>query len=154
MKYLALLLLACSVAFGQSAPQNIYAAGVSYNGSATPHVAGTALYARGLTDGTYMVTVFDALPISKAPFTVQTQVGVGIAQKLFTVAGLPVYSPNSVNIAFNGTNTGWAWNTGFATRFAAKKGSKWYLMPTVRVNHSSVSSGSGYQPIIGLLVSR
>jgi hypothetical protein len=57
----ALLALGVS-AFGQE-PTNLYAAGVSYNNSATPEIAGSALYAHSLgTSGTYAFTVVDALP--------------------------------------------------------------------------------------------
>ena len=154
MKYFALVatLLFASLAFGQA---DIYGFGVSFNSGAHPEIAGTALYAHSVNgSGTYAFTVIDALPQSTKPFTVNTNISVGVAQKLFSVAKLDIFAPTAAGISFNGANTGWQWNTGVATRFAVKKGSAWHLMPTVRVSHSSVSNNSGYQPIIGLLISR
>lgn len=129
---------------------NLYAAGVSYNGSANPQVAGTALYAHLLADtGTYAFTAVDALPESTKPFTVNTGIGVGIAQKVATIGKVPIYVPTAAGISFNGANTGWQWNLGALA--AIKLKGDYYLMPTVRMVKSSVSNGSGYQPIIGLL---
>lgn len=154
MKYVALLLiLVCAVAFGQTAslPQNIYAGGISYNQTATPHIAGTALYARLINDGsgTYAFAVYDALPAAVKPFTVTSNVGGGVAQKLFTIGKVPVFVPVSGSVSFNGTNTGWAWSGGAMASMHLK--GNWRVFPNVRFLKSSVSNGSGYQPIVGLM---
>lgn len=145
---IALALLALPLAAQQ--PANLYAAGVSYNASASPRVAGMALYARALNDsGTYAFTVFDALPSTQAPYTVTSQIGVGIAQRLFNIQGLPVYAPTAAGISWTGRNTGWAWTTGAMTSIALRNG--WRIMPNVRVLKSSVADG-GYAPIVGVMV--
>lgn len=132
-------------------PSNIYAAGLSYNSGASPEVAGTALYARLIADGsgTYAFTVVDAVPISKSPFTVSTNFGAGIAQKVFTIGSMGVFVPTSAGVAYNGSNTGWAWSTG--AMLSIKLKGNFRVFPTVRVQKSSVSAGSGYQPIGGIL---
>jgi hypothetical protein len=131
--------------------QNIYAAGASYSINASPSVAGTALYAHSLNSaGTYAFTVVDALPATIKPFTVTTNIGAGIAQKLFTLGKIPVYVPTAAGISWSGTNTGWQWSGGGLASIHVK--GNYYLMPSVRFLKSSVSGGTGYQPILGLLV--
>lgn len=128
--------------------QNLYALGASYNQGATPQVAGTALYAHLLTDGTYAFTAVDALPASIKPFTVTTNIGIGVAQKLATVGKVDVYVPTAAGISFNGSNTGWEWNAGALA--AIKIHGQYYVMPEARFVKASIG-GSGYQPIVGLL---
>lgn len=132
--------------------QNLYGAGLSWNQSAKPPVAGTALYAHEVGESdTYAFTVIDALTNTVKPFTVSTNIGVGIAQKVATVDKLPIFVPTAAGISFNGQNTGWQWNSGVATLIPLKKlGANYYLMPTVRFLKSSVSGGTGYQPILGV----
>lgn len=145
-------------AFGQAPapastlPANFYAAGVSYNVGASPQVAGTGLYAHLVSAdlGTYAFGVIDALPVSVRPFTVTTNVGTGIAQKVFTIGKVNVYVPSAAGISFSGTNTGWAWSTGGMVAIPVKNSVR--IMPMVRVLKSSISGGAGYQPIVGLLV--
>lgn len=151
MRYLIALVVLIGSAFGQTNLTNVYGAGVSYNPSGSPKVAGTALYARLVNDGsgTYVFTVVDALPASRSPFTVTTNFGGGVAQKLFTIAKIPVYIPTSAGVSFNGTNTGWQWNTGFLADVKLK--GNWRVFPNVRVIKSSVSGGTGYQPVAGLM---
>lgn len=151
----AVLALAGSPAWAQTSPapqvQNIYAGGVSWNQSATPAVAGTALYAHAVdSSGTYAFTAVDVLPTSVKPFTVTTNVGVGIAQKLFSIGKVPIFVPTTAGVSWSGTNTGWAWSTGAlaSIKLGAKK--NWRFFPMFRVARSNVSSGSGVQPIIGV----
>jgi hypothetical protein len=80
---------------------------------------------------------------------VTTNIGAGIAQKVTSVGKVGIYIPTAAGISWNGTNTGWQWNGGAAAMFPLKNG--YYLMPTVRFLKSSVSGGTGYQPIVGLL---
>ena len=130
--------------------QNVYAAGVSWNNAGVPSVAGTGLYAHLLADtGTYAFTAVDALPNTLKPFTVTTNIGLGVAQKVVTIGTVPIYIPSSAGISFTGSNTGWQWNAGALGSIHLS--GQYYLMPTVRIVKSSVSNGSGYQPIVGLL---
>ena len=131
--------------------QNLYAAGASYSVNAIPGVAGTGLYAHLIADtGTYAFTAVDALPNTVKPFTVTTNIGAGIAQKVTTLGKVGIYIPTAAGISWSGTNTGWQWNGGAAAAIPLKNG--YYLMPTVRFLKSSVSGGTGYQPIIGMLL--
>lgn len=130
--------------------QNLYGAGMSYSVNASPAVAGTALYAHQVnTSGTYAFTAVDATPATLKPFTVTSNIGVGVAQKITTFGKVSIFMPTSAGISWSGTNTGWQWNGGAVATIPLKNG--YYLMPTVRFLKSSVSAGSGYQPIIGLL---
>lgn len=155
MKTIALVasLLLASVAFGQTPANvtNLYAAGVSYNHGATPQIAGTGLYARLIADGsgTYAFTVVDVLPNDVKPFTVTTNMGVGIAQKMFTIGKVPIFVPTSAGISVNGSNTGWQWSTGALASIKVK--GNFRILPNVRLEKSSVSNGTGYQPIVGVL---
>lgn len=134
-----------------TSPANIYAAGISFNNSGSPSIAGTGMYARLISDGsgTYAFTVVDALPASLKPFTVTTNIGAGIAQKVVTLGSVPIFIPTSAGISYNGTNTGWAWSTGAIASIKIK--GNWRVFPNVRIVKSSVSAGSGYQPIVGVL---
>ena len=109
------------------------------------------MYARLISDGsgTYAFTVVDALPASLKPFTVTTNIGAGIAQKVVTLGSVPIFIPTSAGISYNGTNTGWAWSTGAIASIKIK--GNWRVFPNVRIVKSSVSAGSGYQPIVGVL---
>jgi hypothetical protein len=130
--------------------QNLYAAGASYSVNATPAVAGTALYAHQVNaSGTYAFTAIDAVPNTLKPFTVNTNVGAGVAQQVWTIGKIPIFMPTAAGISWNGSNTGWEWGSGALAAIPIKNG--YYLMPSVRFLKSSVSNGSGYQPIIGVL---
>lgn len=130
--------------------QSVYAAGISWNQSATPAIAGTALYARAVdSSGTFAFTAIDVLPTWAKPFTVTTNIGVGVAQKVFSIGKVPVFIPTTAGVSWTGTNTGWAWSTGGLASIKLGK-SHWHLFPMFRVARSSVSNGSGVQPIIGL----
>jgi hypothetical protein len=154
---LAAFTLVAAPAHAQSL-SNLYAAGVSYNQSASPAVAGSALYAHALspdTTGMFAFTAIDVLPNGTKPFTVSTNISAGVAEKLFSIAGHDVYVPTTAGVSFTGTNTGWAWSTGAAVpiklNLKSTNGS-WYIVPIVRVLKSSVSNGTGYQPILGVLL--
>lgn len=135
------------------APKNVYAAGVSWNQSATPAVAGTALYARAVdAAGTYAFTAVDVLPSSVKPFTVTTNMGVGIAQKVFSIGKIPIYVPTAAGISWNGSNTGWQWSTGALASIRLGKNSNWHVFPMVRFARSNVSNSSGVQPILGIAI--
>lgn len=136
-----------------AAPSNIYAGGVSWNQSAVPAVAGSALYARALdsASGTYAFTVVDLLPNTTKPFTVTSNVSVGVAQKIFSLGKVPIFVPTSAGVSFSGSNTGWAWSTGGMADIKLGKKSNWRVFPMVRVARSNVS-GSGMQPIVGVMV--
>lgn len=155
------MLFALSIALFSQAPapapapaplSNLYAAGVSYNNSGSPAIAGSALYAHLVdsSSGTYAFTVVDALPNSLKPFTVTTNFSAGVAQKVFTLAKIPIFVPTAAGVSYTGSNTGWAWSTGGGGVISIK--GNWKLIPTVRIAKSSVSGGTGYQPVVGLLV--
>ena len=164
---LSALFLAAAAASAQTAtlPSNLYAAGASYNSGASPQIAGTGLYARLVTStdattgvvtntGTYAFTAIDVLPISVSPFTVSTNIGVGVAQKVLEVNGIRFFMPTSAGISITGTNTGWSWTGGILADYNFKKSgaaTKYHLMPNVRFLKSSVSNGSDYQLIGGLM---
>lgn len=162
MKHLltALLLLTSALAFAQTpapatpttpAIANIYAAGISFNNAGSPAIAGTLLYSHLLSDGsgTYAFTAVDALPNTLKPFTVTSNFSTGIAQKLFSFGKYSVYVPTSAGVSYNGTNTGWTWSTGALVPVKIKGG--FHIFPNVRVVKSSVSNGTGYQPVVGIL---
>jgi len=152
------LCFAAEMVIAQTAPapaapaalQNVYAGGVSYNPSGTPGVAGTALQAHLLAaTGTYEFTALDALPSATKPFTVTTNVGAGIAQRVLTIGNIPIYVPTDAGISFNGTNTGWQWSGGGLASINVK--GNYYVMPAVRFLKSNVSGNSGYQLIASVL---
>ena len=131
---------------------NVYMGGLSYNPGASPAVAGTAIYAHEVNDsGTYAFTVVDALPNTGKPFSINTQFGVGIAQRVATIADVPIYGQTSAGIAYTGTNTGWAYTGGMLAMFKLKpyKDGFFFVAPTARFVKASVGS-SGFQPIGGV----
>jgi hypothetical protein len=149
------LLILGTTAYAQTSTQtpihNLYAYGASYNVNAKPSVAATALYAHYIASpGTYAFTVIDVVPNTVAPFTVTSNIGGGIAQKMFTIGRVSLFMPTTAGISWTGTNTGWQWTGGGAVVISTKH--DFYLVPTLRFLKSSVSGGSGYQPIIGLAI--
>jgi hypothetical protein len=154
LSLVALVLILSLASFAQApaeAPQNIYAAGVSFNNSASPAIAGTGLYARLVSpsSGTYAFTAVDALPNTLKPFTVTSNFSGGIAQKVVTIGKVPIFLPTSAGVSYTGSNVGWAWSTGALASIKLKN--NWRIFPNVRIVKSSVSNGSGYQPIVGVL---
>lgn len=152
-----LVLFACAVVAPAQNVSNIYLAGGSYSEGASPAFAASLFYAHQVSPdtapGTYAFTSVDVLPNGTKPGTVTTNVAVGVAQRIATIAGVPIFAPTSAGISLNGTNAGWAWATGVGAPFklkASADGGGWYVMPTIRVLKSSVSGGTGYQPIFGL----
>jgi len=145
------LLLAVAALCHAQGIANLYVAGGSYNPGGSPQLAGTALYAHQInTSGTYAFTLMDAIPSTVAPYVVTTSVGAGIAQKIATIGGVPIFIPTAAGISYTSSNMGWAWTTGMGVPIRFKP--NWYVMPIIRVLKSSVSGGSGYQPIIGVLI--
>ncbi len=134
-------------------PSNIYAAGLSGNPGASPAIAGTGMYARLVSPGssTYAFTVMDILPQSTAPFTVSTNIGIGVAQRItsVTIAGrvITLYVPTSAGLTV-GNATGWNWSGGGLLDVPLKNG--WRLIPNVRFVKSNVAN-SGYQLIGGVM---
>ena len=158
-KLIALFLLVAVLGFGQTAtadPTNLYSFGMSWNQSASATVAqqfaGTAMYARKQTEaGTYAFTALDIVPTAVNPITVTNQTSVGIAQRVLTVGGWKIYGTAAAGPSWTGSNSGWAWLAGgMASRSIGSKG--WRIMPNIRTIKSSVSNGSGYQLIIGVMV--
>jgi hypothetical protein len=147
-----MLSFAAVPAQAQSLPVNIYAGGVSFAvGASSSSVAGTGLYARLVSNdsGTYAFTAVDAVPVTRSPFVVTTNFGVGVAQKIITIGKVNFFTPTSAGISYTGSNTGWSWTTGVLANIPIK--GSWSLMPNCRLVKSSVSGGTGYQPIIGVL---
>lgn len=149
------LLFGCAIALlavpahGQDV-SNIYMGGVSGSIGANPPVAGTFLYGRRINSvGTYAFSIVDALPSTSKPFSVTTNIGVGVAQKVATIAGVPILVPTDLAVSYTGTATGYSYTTGAGAVFRVKA-TDWYVMPTVRILKSNVSGG-GYQPIVGVL---
>jgi hypothetical protein len=135
----------------QTPVQNLYALGGSYNVNAQPSVAGTVMYAHYVAaPGTYAFTVIDALPNTIKPYTVTSNIGIGLAQKMFSIGRVSLYVPTTAGVSWSGANTGWQWTFGGAGTIPIKRG--FYLVPMVRLLKSSVSGGSGYQVIAGLTV--
>jgi hypothetical protein len=134
------------------AATNVYAVGPSYNFGGTPAVAGTGLYAHLLPTGsnTWAFTAVDILPNSVKPFTVNTNIAAGVAQQIFKIGSVPIYVPTAAGISFQGPNTGWEWNTGALADVKIK--GNWHAMLGGRVVKSSVSNGTGYQPIATVLI--
>lgn len=150
MAAVALLFASAVLVCGQTSEKNIYAGGISYNPGGSPSIAGTGLYARSVSDsGTYAFGVVDALPASVKPFTVTTQFSAGVAQRVLTIAKVPIYVPTSAGVSYNGKNTGWAWTTGALGVIKLKD--NWKMLPNLRMVKSSISDGSGYQVIVGVL---
>ena len=159
---LLFIAIACSILIAQTTTSvenpvaapltNLYGAGVSYNQSGTPGIAGSALYAHLVNDGsgTYAFSVIDLLPNNSKPFTVSTNIGAGIAQKVVTIANVPIFVPTAAGIGITGSNTGWSWSTGALAVIPVKNHPNWKIMPNVRVVKSSVSGGTAYQPIVGM----
>lgn len=148
---LATLILLAVSAFGQTQPTNFYAAGVSYNNSGSPSVAGTGMYAHLISDktGSYAFTVVDALPSSFKPFTVTSSFSAGLSQKIATIGKVPIFIPTAAGVSYSGSNVGWAWSTGALASFKVKN--NWRIFPNVRIVKSSVSNGAGYQPVVGIM---
>lgn len=136
--------------------QNVYSAGVSYAPGAEQKMAGTALLARPIAGNrTAAFTSFDAVPTFTKPMKITTNVGAGIAERIFSfqLAGrtLSVWVPGGGGVSWSGTNVGWNYNAGGLLDIPAKDGSNFGYQPNVRFLKSSVNNNSDYQLIFGIL---
>jgi hypothetical protein len=134
-------------------PDNFAGVGGSYlaGGTGISSIAGTGIYARlvNSASGTYAFTVVDAVPQTVKPFVIGTNAGAGIAQWLFTLAGVEFFTPNSAGVSWSGSNTGWNWSSGMLAVVPVKT-STWRILPSVRMVKSSVNNNAGYQVILGV----
>lgn len=144
----AVLGLVCVLApaWAQSSPQNIVSVGVSTDGA---KVAGTGMYARLLTDGTYAFTVADFLPTQFKPILVEKNVSAGIAKRLATIGPVSFFVPASAGLSITGSNKGWVWTTG---GLAELPRGEWRLQLAARVVKSSVNNNTGYRTVLSLSV--
>lgn len=143
MKKLALvLMLLCGLALAQN-PANIYGVGAAFNPSVAPNVAGFGLYGHQLLDGTYAVSMLDVVPLPNSPSVVTTNLSVGVAQKLATIAGMNFYAPAGVGFTVNGPNVGFQWNGGVMGSVKLK--GNYRALLGFRFQKSAVSNGEGYQ---------
>jgi hypothetical protein len=135
--------------------QNFYWAGMSYNNGGSPALAGNAGYARRLVDSVssaaqlplYGFTSFDVVPASTKPFSVTSNVGIGIAQKIATIGKVPVWIPTAAGISWTGSNTGYHYDFGMMATIHVK--GQWFLAPMVRGLKDNLN-GDGFHPIIGV----
>jgi hypothetical protein len=135
---------------------NLYAAGVTWAPGATPQLAGNFIYSHQLTTtddngvvkgtGTYLFGDLDAIPTTTKPFSVTTNIGTGIAQRVVTIGKIPIWIPTAAGVSWKGPNIGFQWNTGAAATIALKN--NLFLIPNVRALKSNVSD-SGYQLQVG-----
>jgi hypothetical protein len=147
--------LACAQTAAPAAPpapiQTGYAGGISYNPGADKPVAGTGLFFHAIAgSNTYAFSAVDAVPATLKPFTISTNVGVGVAQKVARIGGIDVFAPVATGVEFTGQNVGWQWNGG-ALAVIPIKNSRYFVAPNLRFLKGSVTSGSGYQVIAGVL---
>ena len=155
---LAAVLVIRVVSFGQTptpvppppAPtpiQNLFAGGASYNFNSQQNIAATFLYGHLVTSpGTYFFSVVDVVPTTKTPITATTNIGAGLAQKMFTFGKVSLVLPTTAGVSWNGANVGWQWTGGLALPISL--GHNLYLVPTVRYLQSTVSNVS--QPVVGI----
>jgi len=149
-KLIVLALLALPLAV-HAQITGIYAAGASYAPGAQQPLAVTGFASHAVssdTTGTQAFVVADAIPTSTKPLVVSTNIGTGIAQKAVTIGKVDIYIPTSAGISWTGKNTGWQWSSGAMAPIPFKG---FLIMPNVRFLKSSVSNGSDYQVIFGVL---
>ena len=120
-------------------------AGVSWQRGASPAVAGTGLYARQVSGGSWAFTVLDALPGGGG--LVSTSVSVGLAQRLFGVGRVAVFVPTAAGIGWSGANLGWNWSTG---AMVVVRAGRWRVCPALRTFKGSVAGA--YRVGVGVLV--
>lgn len=97
----------------------------------------------------YLFAVMDILPNDVGPETVITNLGLGLADHVFTVHKYPVFVPVSFDLSETGSHVGWAWSTGGMLSIPWRD--HWHLLPSVRLVHSDLA-GSKVQPIFGVMV--
>lgn len=158
MKFASLMILLCSVwCIAQDTPApapvtlNFAAVGMSYNRGGDPAIAGTAAYARRLSEHTYSFTLMDALPVKEHPNAIATQVGTGILQRIASIGKVDLYLPVAAGISWSGTNSRWSWTGGAMAAYRIPKLGV-YVYPNIRWSLVDVAPGvSGYQNTFGVL---
>ena len=149
MRALLLLMIVSGLALAQD---NFAAAGVSYNHSTAASLAGTAVYGHIIAGSSWFFASLDAVPDSTKPATVSTNFAPGIAQKLFTIRWLDLYTVTGTGVSWAGSNTGWTWSGGEMP--VARLPHGWVIALPVRFIKSSVNNNSNYQVIATLMIGK
>ena len=108
--------------------------------------AATGIYAHATGTSTYAFTVMDVVPITgKSPASFTQNIGVGVAQKAFTLTfgsvQVPVFIPVATGFSWTGANSGWSWSGGALATIPIGKG--FQIPVAVRFVKSSVNANSG-----------
>lgn len=148
--FLVLSSITLPIINAQEAPVQFFAAGLAYNGYATPNVAFTALYAKKLNIGenVYSFNYIDVLSKTDKFYTVTPSVTTGLAKEFFKIQNMPIYGSTGIGASAGGNDFGWAWTAGAASSIAIGK-QGWHLLPNVRMVKSSLSD---YQLIYGVMI--
>lgn len=141
------ILFTTTAAQSQESASEFIAAGLSVNPRAEAAIAGTGLFAKHVYKETFAFTTLDALPDKRGG--IETNISVGVAEKVFEFRHLPIFVPAELGLSYQGSHEGWDWSTGVL--LSVKAGKHLYVFPTVRLEKSSVSEGTGVQPIVGVL---
>jgi hypothetical protein len=149
MRALLLLMIVSGLALAQD---NFAAAGVSYNHSTAASLAGTAVYGHIIAGSSWFFASLDVVPDSTKPATVSTNFAPGIAQKLFTIRWLDLYTVTGTGVSWAGSNTGWTWSGGEMPVVRLPRG--WVIALPVRFIKSSVNNNSNYQVIATLMIGK
>lgn len=131
---------------------NFYGGGLSYINGGNPALSGTLIYAHpaSTSTGTYLVTIVDVIPVATKPFTVNTNIGAGVAQRVATIASHDIYGITSLSLSEDSTNVGYSFTAGGGMPFKLKT-SNWYAMPILRVYKSSITGSQGFMPQLGVV---
>lgn len=151
MRTLFVLILLTLSAVAQDADREIWAAGLSISPESSPPVAGTAMWARQIRDSNhYTFTVVDILATNRRPYAIENNVGIGVAERAFTIHHYAVFVPVSLDVSDSGPHLGWSWSAGGMVVIPWR--AHWHWLPNLRVVHSNVSNGSGTQLLLGLMI--
>ena len=101
--------------YGQSpAPSqvehDVFGAVVNWDNYSSPKVTGTLGYAKLITGNTYSFTTVDVNSAHTHPWSVQTSITTGIAQRLTTVSKFQIYTGGTFGVATTGSNVGGAYS--------------------------------------------
>jgi hypothetical protein len=148
---LVLLCLLCASAVSaraqMAASPSMVGAGASFNQQVRPPVTGLAWGLLDLTPNNYNIWLMDITSKNFRPFVVDASVSTGIARDLHQFGGTHILGLVAVGASASGTNLGWTWTGGAMAPIPLKPGSKWSIVPLVRIYKSSLGD---YQPMLSV----
>jgi hypothetical protein len=128
--------------------RDVVAMGAAWNQQAAPQINGMLVYATRIAEGLYSFNLVDITPSTYKPFTITTNITIGLAQYMRTVGPARIYTVATAGVGAGGNTAGLAWTAGGVAMVpVGKKGL--CLLLSVRALKNTMSD---FQGVYGIAI--